>query len=213
MAKASRTKDAEANARRKLADAQARLYSAQEKRTRVLQKGEQDVEQARRRAAARLEKATTVVERRAGKVARAEARLLTLQRKKGNPAGLSASLAARPDLVPAAADLLEDLQSQALEEHDAEEIVALDSVAAQMPAAAIADETSQSERTLLAALRDGFPGGATYTEWLAAAPMAKRTFLRTRRVLVDRGLVARDGAGQGARYTVTEQGAELLDME
>lgn len=126
MAKASKVKEAEERARRKLADAQARLHSAQEKRTRMLQRGEQEIERARSRAADRVEKATTEVERRAGKVARAEARLLALQRKAVEAVGLAAPPGGVPESPLGAADRLENLTSDAIDELGAGEIVTVD---------------------------------------------------------------------------------------
>lgn len=94
MAKPPKAKDPENTARRKLADAQARLHAAQERRTGVVSDGDMELERVRRRVNQRIDKATKVVERRAGKVARAEERLLTLQRRQAE--ARSAEKASKP---------------------------------------------------------------------------------------------------------------------
>jgi hypothetical protein len=69
------------NARRKLAEAQLELHLAQVRRTRAIAQGEREVREATERAARRELNVTKRVERRAGDVARAEARLYTLSEK------------------------------------------------------------------------------------------------------------------------------------
>ena len=66
------------------------------------------------------------------------------------------------------------------------------------------------EQQALDALVSGFgDGGATATEWQAAAEMSEATFLRARKELIERGLVIRDGtARRGAHYKVQEDGAQ-----
>jgi len=81
MTRRKTREDIEERARRKLAKAQAEFQVAQERRTLSRTKGEHMVERARERAARQLTKATKRVERRAGIVARAEARLMALQRR------------------------------------------------------------------------------------------------------------------------------------
>jgi hypothetical protein len=65
-------------ARHKLVQAQLDLHLAQERRLIAITRGEHEVREAEERAARRERKATERVERRAGEVARAEARLYTV---------------------------------------------------------------------------------------------------------------------------------------
>lgn len=211
-------KDAAGTARRKLADAQAKLQSAQERRSRVVIAGEQDVERARAKAAARLDRATKEVEQRAAKVARAEAKLISLQSRKSAPRVESSTLLEppRPDVrataSPAdAAERLEDLQIETIEETDTELIVLPNGLGDEIPAPE-ENRLDRYESALLNALGNGFQqDGATFTEWLSTSRLSKRTFLRARRTLVDGGLVRRNGDGQGARYFLTDEGKSLLD--
>jgi hypothetical protein len=227
MAKRKQEKDQEAAARRKLADAQARLVSAQEKRNRALQEGEAEIERIRHRVARRLEKVTQEVEQRAGKVARAEARLAAVQRRSTSPpftsataltAGGTADLlielgAGTVDSPTEAAERVEEYQIAAItEELTAPVLTALELVAGEPEQFATAPAPDRYERMLLETLRDGFAEGATFTEWLAATPISKRTFLRARKALLDTGLVTRDGASQGARYTVSPAGLAFLQQ-
>jgi hypothetical protein len=207
MAKQKR-KDAEAVAREKLADAQAKLATAQDRRRRIGVEGEQEVEQARQRAADRLATATKDVERRAAKVARAEGKLLAIQARRDEKARQSAAAVPvvaveEPEMASptAAADRLEKIT----EETSASPALHPNGV----ETAAVEDQATlgRNERRLLATLREGFDdGGATFSQWLAATAMSKRTFLRARKVLVERGLVAHNGSGPGAHYALTAAG-------
>jgi hypothetical protein len=76
-----RPRDPVERARRDLADAQLELHLAQERRLVAITKGEHEVREAEERAARRERKATERVERRAGEVARAEARLYSVTEK------------------------------------------------------------------------------------------------------------------------------------
>jgi hypothetical protein len=75
MPKQSGKKDRVEKAQRRLAKAQIELHAAQEKRAQAITRGEHEIEEARQRAAAWVARATERVEKRAGAVARAEARL------------------------------------------------------------------------------------------------------------------------------------------
>lgn len=222
MAKSRRPKETSEIARRKLTDAQAKLQSAQEKRARTVTRAEHKIEDVRRREAVRVDKATQVVERRATKVARAEASLVALQSKEQSkssskaasvaPASGSSSITAgSPEQ---AADVLEDAQIETIEREDDSAFVlpgtaAQDAVEAEVAGAG--NGLNSYALRLLTTLRDTFPeSGATYTDWLAAAGMAKRTFLSARTMLVDAGLVLRDGDGQGAHYRLAPAASQVL---
>lgn len=210
MAKRGRKPDPEETARRKLADALAKLQAAQEKRTRIVSKGEQDIESARLRAAARVETATREVERRASKVARAEGKLLKVQNngRNANHAGgampprlesipildISAIAEAEPATPESVAAELELREAEASDtEQPGEIVVATD-----------ADSTHArlgAEARALEILRTQFSaGGATFTAWLNASGISRKTFLKARKTLADEGAVVREGSGPGARY-------------
>ena len=221
MAKQGRGKDPVDIARRKLADAQAKLHSAQARRGQVANQGEQEVERARQAAAARVDKATTEVERRAAKVARLEAKLITLQSRKAEPAppkptakrrkktsAPAAATSPAPSSAAEAADRFEDLQEATAPDTTANSLVTPEDVAEHSGNNGSLD---QSQRRLLASLHAGFEQtGATFTEWLAASKLSKRTFLRARRILVDRGLVTHNGGGLGAKYFLSDDGRSAL---
>jgi hypothetical protein len=76
-----RPRDPVEHARHKLADAQLDLHLAQERRLVAISRGEREVRDAEARAARREQRATERVERRAGEVARAEARLYSVTEK------------------------------------------------------------------------------------------------------------------------------------
>jgi len=212
MAKQKR-KAVDAAAREKLTDVQAKLAAAQERRQRIMAEGEAAVKRARQRAADRLTKATKDVERRAAKVARAEGKLLTVQGKQ------RAEAAMPPPPLPvvevpeattasptAAADQLEQIgdgaqTSPILTPNGAEEVT--DSGAT---------DIGRNERRLLTVLRASFDeGGATFSQWLEASLLSKRTFLRARKTLVEAGMVAHNGSGPGARYALTGPGRSEAD--
>lgn len=210
MPKSRRKESQEEAARRKLADVQAKLRAAQEKRTRAMARGEKDVDAARAKAAARVEKATRNVERRAAQVARAEARLLARQdRKPAPPIARQTSPTIdlplpvelppdlEPDLPPAVAEAIEELEELGLQGES--ENVAGDLLLANSTSPT--GDLSDTETGALNALMSAFgPEGATFTEWLNASGISRKTFLRVRKALVDRGLVRREGTGPGARY-------------
>ncbi len=77
MAKQSKGKSQADKARKRLTKAQLDLHVAQEKRARAVARAQAEVESARLRGAVWVERATERVERRAGDLARAEARLLS----------------------------------------------------------------------------------------------------------------------------------------
>lgn len=203
MAKGKHKESPEERAQRKLADAHAKLQSAQARRARAVTRGEQEVERARSRAAARLERATQEVERRAGKVAREEARLITVRRKYAQPRGGNPVPQNPPATPDEAADVLETL---ALDADDANGADDPPEVLVRSDSDDISDsgaeprEAGNGERRLLAALNTDTTGGSTFSEWLASSGVSKKTFLRLRQVLVERGVVIRDGDGRGARY-------------
>ncbi len=218
MATGKQGKDRE-SAERRLADAQAKLHSLQEKRKKVVAETELYLERARKRAAKRVETITKEVERRAGKVARAQARLAASADQtrgtasdKGRAKGKKRPAATATGTTPQdAADRLEDAQEQVLESQSQEVVLIPNSLVADSPAVIAGNSLDRYQVRALGALRDGFSvNGATYTEWLAAARLSKRPFLSARRALVDAGLVGRAGNGQGARYVVTEAGARAL---
>ena len=65
------------------------------------------------------------------------------------------------------------------------------------------------ERRALEVLRERFPNQTvTAGQWRAAAQMPETTFLRARRLLVERGLVSYSGAGRAGRYGLTEMGQD-----
>jgi hypothetical protein len=76
-----RPRDPIDRARLKLAQAHLELHLAQERRNQAIAQGEREIRDAQSRALERERKATERVERRAGNVARAEARLYTLNEK------------------------------------------------------------------------------------------------------------------------------------
>lgn len=78
MSKGGGKKAREDRARRRLARAQLDLHAAQEKRAQAITRAESEVEQAKQRGNKWIAKATERVERRAGALARAEARLLSV---------------------------------------------------------------------------------------------------------------------------------------
>ncbi|MBV9282553.1 MAG: hypothetical protein JOZ41_20950 [Chloroflexi bacterium] len=82
---AKRTKDPETRVRHKLARAQADLQRARDKRALAMMRGEVEVEQARRRADARLARATVRVERRLQTVSRLESDLQALAANQPGP--------------------------------------------------------------------------------------------------------------------------------
>jgi hypothetical protein len=207
MAKQKR-KETQAAARGKLADAQAKLAAAQERRRRIATEGEQEVEQARQRAADRLAKATRDVERRAAKAARAEGKLLGLTTKpksRGPAPSVPMVKVEEPRTAsPVAADRLEEIAEEAV----ASDILRPDGAAADAEAQGL----GRNERRLLAALGQNFDeGGATFSQWLDASTLSKRTFLRARKTLVDDGLVAHDGSGVGSRYALTASGRSEVE--
>lgn len=230
MAKQGRGKDPETAARRKLADAQAKLQVAQERRSRVATEGEQEIERARKRAASQLDTATNEVERRAERMARAEAKVNSLlSRKTEAKSGLvkpakaikapkpADSATSRNSAEPAkpgpgaaspqgVADRLEAIQSELADQADAESVVLPNGVADDGVVRGVnLGSLSRYESLVLAALRDGFAQtGATFTDWLAATKLSKRTFLRARKNLVENGLVRHEGVGQGALYFPTD---------
>lgn len=78
-----RSRDPLEKARRNLAEAQLELHLAQERRIAAIAQGEREVRAAQQRAARRTLKATERLEKRAGAVVRAEARLYTLSERIG----------------------------------------------------------------------------------------------------------------------------------
>lgn len=145
MGKRSGKKDRADKARRDLAKAQLDLHTAQEKRVQAITRGEHEVEQARQRAARWLAKATERVERRAGAMARAEARFIAFSASAGNNSLLSPEHAA-PDSTPilpqhepipsevatsdpsVAADVVAELQADAAVHQDPGTLVVPESV-------------------------------------------------------------------------------------
>lgn len=101
MAKKSKGSKALARAQQKLARAQLALHVAQEKRAQAITRGEHEIERVRQHAAAREQKATTRVEKRAAGVARAEADLFTLTTKQGSSRRNGVS---KPEAVGSATD-------------------------------------------------------------------------------------------------------------
>jgi hypothetical protein len=214
-------KDEEGGARRKLADMQAKLQSAQEERSRVVAQAEQDVEKARQQAAAQVDKVTKEVERRAARVARAEATVVSMQSRKTKPAAARAPKSSKPAAPApvqdpaaspeAAADRLEDIQLEIVDEDSPPVIVVPDG--APLSNSMVEEESTLNayERRVLTTLREHFgPEGATYSAWLFACGMSKRNFLSARKSLVERGLVVHQGEGQGALYALTEAGSSIL---
>ncbi|MGH2443891.1 MAG: hypothetical protein ACRDFX_12120 [Chloroflexota bacterium] len=227
MAKKAKTKDRENSARRKLADSQAKLESLQEKRVRAVNQGEREIEAARRRAADRIARTTRAVERRAEKVARDESRLLAIQAGHATGSRSVAASSGPPDRAvaePSGADSPPVDASDGTPEDPAALLAELSAgpraarrARAVKPARNVEVGSTEAapdrfELRAMISLRDYFTetGGATFTEWLGVSGAAKRTFLRTRRSLVERGLVERAGAGQGARYMLTAKGQATI---
>lgn len=198
MAKKSRKIDAEKAARLKLADAQAKLQSAQERRSRTITKGDMEIEATRERVAKRVEKATREVERRASRVARAEARLMAQQERNRKPA-LATHLPSTPQQT---IDALERAGST-LDEETGRPNPGIDNGLVTATVVEDVAEPSGAQGRALATLRETYGAtGATFTEWLTASGISRKTFMQARKALVDRGLVSRSGSGQGARYFV-----------
>lgn len=116
MAK-EKPKDAEGKARQKLAEARTKLRSAEEKRRRIIAKGEAQLERVRKKSAEAVAEVTARVEERAAAVAKAEARLLALRRDEPAPAPSNGPSDADLGIVPAspvkAADRLEAIEASA----------------------------------------------------------------------------------------------------
>jgi hypothetical protein len=81
----------------------------------------------------------------------------------------------------------------------------------------LAPETSQTDsptgaaRAALKALHEAFDDeGASYTQWLKASSLEERTFLRVRKMVVDKGWVEKRGKSRSARYVLTPSGTEAL---
>jgi hypothetical protein len=161
MSKRSGKRDREDKARRRLVKAQLELHVAQEKRAQAITRSEHEVERARQRGNKWVAKATERVERRAGEMAQAEARLLaTTAPKLPARVPLSPGESAGSHRVPvgetpqltvagptAAADLLERQEAEAAAQRDGSAIVVPDSVEIDAPNATNGSEASE-ENTL-----------------------------------------------------------------
>jgi hypothetical protein len=188
MAKQSRKtrkKDPQEAARRNLVRAQLKMQLAQEELTLANERGMTYVEQARRKAATWLTKASRKVERQARTLTKIEEELRGLS--------LSASVIVA---VPLVAPAYSDIATTAREAVDGGE--------------RRADSYNLLERDLnaLKALRSiDTPDGVTPVEWRAAAGLSETTLTRSREVLMQYGLVQRFGPpGRGARYGLTNSG-------
>jgi hypothetical protein len=190
MAKKGRNGHEDA-ARRGLADAQAKLQSAQERRARAITKREEELASARLRADARVDRATKEVERRAAKAARAEARITGHAKQSRGHDVRRADRATKSRSQ--AAEHLEPIDAEPAPQKVGAQVTATSSEGV--------EALAPPDARVLGTLRDGFvAAGATFTEWLNAAGVSRKTFLKARRELVARGLVNRRGEGQGARY-------------
>lgn len=211
MAKKKKDKDPEGTARGALADAQEKLQAAQARRTRAVATGDQDVEIARRKAAARVEKTTRQVEQRAQKVARAEARLVRLA-----AASQSGSRAGAPN--DPAVRVSEAALMGPSEAADRVEAVSASMSELSTPIVQVVSTADTAfDRLLdpamvraLQTLADAGAGGCSYSTWLASSQLSRGTFLRVRKRLADLGLISRDGNGSGAAYSLTDAGASHL---
>jgi len=194
--KGKQSADREQQARRKLEQSREKLQAVQDDYGRIMAAGEQAIQQARERWDARAFKAKRRVERRYARLQSAEARLLELTTSPPSP--------------EAAADVVEEAEARSAESRPADNVIALPGTDDTR-----VTPTENEDRTLppnaeraLQVLRQMFPAeGATPGQWRAVCEMPERTFMRARKTLVDRGLVARDGkVGRDARYLVTEAG-------
>jgi hypothetical protein len=191
--------DREQQARGKLEQSREKLQAAQDDYGRIMAAGEQALQRVRERWDARALKAKRRVERRYARVQSAESRLLEPTTSPPSP--------------EATADVVEEAEARSAESRPADDVI---SVAGtddmHVPGPENADQAlpSNAERALQV-LRQMFSAeGATPGQWRAACEMPERTFMRARKTLVDRGLVARDGkVGRDARYLLTESGRSL----
>lgn len=200
--------DREEGLRRKLAKAQAQLQEAQEVRARAVTKGEQQVERARQKAAARVARATRTVEKRAAKAAKLEERLAHHGRQRAGHGNGHREPHSTPK-PQEKEDKLEMLAVGLIDGAPQEQVVVPNGPTPVAPPAGA--QISKQERQVLVVLQERFAdNGATFTEWLTATELPKRTFVRARKSAVERGLVARDGDTSGARYFLTETGKAFV---
>jgi tRNA U34 5-carboxymethylaminomethyl modifying enzyme MnmG/GidA len=147
----------EDKARRRLVKAQLELHTAQEKRARAITQAEHEIERTKQRSNKWVAKATERVERRAGAMARAEARLLatTAPRHPARPPAAQPE-AARPtdnasaastkltvSSPAAAANLLERKEAEVAAQRDSSPIVVPESVEIEAPNASNGSEASE----------------------------------------------------------------------
>jgi hypothetical protein len=188
--------DTEQQARRKLEQSREKLQAAQDDYGRIIVAGEQAIQRVRERWDARALKAKRRVERRYARLQTTESQML--------------ELTSSPPSPEVAADVVEEAEARSAGSRPADDAIAvagMDDIQAPLPESANHVLPSNAERALQV-LREMFSAqGATPGQWRAACEMPERTFMRARKTLVDRGLVARDGkVGRDARYLVTELG-------
>lgn len=181
VAQVSDKNDPEVRAQRKLAKAQLKLHVAEEKHAQIREKGRQEVEKARLRAARWLAKSAKRVEERTAAVIRAEQRLESTAASDSQDTHVDDELAFDAPLAeqPQPPPPVQQSDSNGLVERD---------------------------RRALEALRQLYHGeGVASREWRAVAEMPPTTFARARQALLGAGLIQRDGDdSREARYVLTD---------
>ncbi len=185
MAKKGETDDGLKKATKKLAKTRLKLEVSEERYAQARERGKQEIERARLRAAEWQAEAGERVQRRAGAVERAEIRVREATRA-----------AAGEDSEAKAGDSTVG-----------------DGAGASADGNGTTDLTSR-ELKALRILKDlNGNGGIRAQDWRAATGMPGSTFARVRNALLQHGFVAAEGAlNQRARYAVTDSGASMTHL-
>jgi hypothetical protein len=182
----SGTTDGTTKQERKLWRARDKLAVAEENLLQVTTKSRQTVERAQQRADKHVAKAMQRVERRRERLSQLEGSVLTS----------GATVAETPEAV-----------EEQLEEAEATQFA---DEAVLLPDSDEYDGGLRPRELRALQALSGLDTGATFGQWRLAAGVGETTLVRARQVLLDRGLVQRDGeGGRGTRYLLNEQGRVL----
>jgi hypothetical protein len=154
MSKHSGKKDREDKARRRLVKAQLDLHAAQEKRAHAITRAEHEMERAKQRGSKWVANATERVERRSGAMAQAEAHLLAITSPKHPRSPRMEDVPPQttapshgPELTvsspTAAADVLEERESEVAAQREAGPLTIPDSIPIDPPNASNGNEASE----------------------------------------------------------------------